>query len=159
MEYATGEDFFVRQPVAFSHRHHVQGLKIDCRFCHTQVDEGEQAGIPSAETCMECHSQIWTDSPALEKVRQAYAHGEAIEWKRVNPMPDYVFFDHRVHVENDSIDCQQCHGAVETMPLTVQKEPLTMNWCLDCHHRAENFVKDLTPVEMRGLTDCYACHR
>jgi len=120
------------QPVPFSHQHHVTGLGIDCRYCHTSVETSSFAGIPPTKTCMNCHSQIWTNAQLLEPVRASYRSGESLEWTRVNQLPDFVFFNHSIHV-NKGVGCNTCHGPVDQMPLMYQQESLQMEWCLGCH--------------------------
>jgi hypothetical protein len=120
------------QPVPFSHQHHVTGLGIDCRYCHTSVETSSYAGIPPTKTCMNCHSQIWTNAALLEPVRASYRSGESLQWTRVNQLPDFVFFNHSIHVTK-GVGCNTCHGPVDTMPLMYQQESLQMEWCLGCH--------------------------
>jgi len=120
------------QPVEFSHEHHVGGLGIDCRYCHTSVEDSPFAGIPPTQICMQCHSQIWADSPKLEPVRASFRTGESIAWTRVHDLPDFVYFDHSIHVKK-GVGCVSCHGRVDTMPMTWRTETLHMRWCLDCH--------------------------
>ena len=120
------------QPVPFSHQHHVSGLGIDCRYCHTSVETSSFAGIPPTKTCMNCHSQIWTNAQLLEPVRASYKSGESLQWTRVNQLPDFVFFNHSIHV-NKGVGCNTCHGPVDKMPLMYQQESLQMEWCLSCH--------------------------
>src|SRR5881409_1682198 len=105
------------QPVPFSHKHHVSGIGIDCRYCHTSVEESSFAGIPPTKTCMNCHSQIWADSPTLEPVRASLREDRSLEWTRVNNLPDFVYFDHSIHVRR-GVGCTTCHGPVDQMPLT-----------------------------------------
>src|ERR1700723_3266469 len=136
-----------QQPVPFSHRHHAGELRIDCRYCHTSVEKSSFAGVPPTETCMTCHSQIWTNAAMLEPVRQSLASGAPIHWRRVNQLPDYVYFDHSVHIAK-GVGCTPCHGDVEHMPLMRQAAPLTMEWCLDCH-------RDPAP-NLRALADVFA---
>src|SRR5437763_16993208 len=107
--YVTGQDVVKPQPVPFSHEHHVAQLGIDCRYCHTTVEKSSFAGMPPTETCMTCHSQIWKDAPMLAPVRESLAEGKPLRWNRVNDTPDFVFFDHRVHVDH-GIGCATCHG-------------------------------------------------
>lgn len=130
--YATGAGYVPEQPVPFSHEHHVSGLGIDCRYCHDTVEESSFAGVPSTQTCMTCHSQIWTNAEMLAPVRQSLANDQPIAWVRVHDLPDFVYFDHRSHVDS-GVGCESCHGRVDTMPLMRQAAPLTMQWCLDCH--------------------------
>src|SRR5882762_6921944 len=120
------------QPVPFSHQHHVTGLGIDCRYCHTSVEQSSFAGIPPTKTCMNCHSQIWTNAALLEPVRESWATGKSINWIRVHDLPDYVYFNHEIHV-NKGLGCASCHGHVDQMPLMYQQNTLQMEWCLNCH--------------------------
>lgn len=128
------------QPVPFSHKHHVQGLGIDCRYCHTGVETSAFAGIPPTETCMTCHSQIWTNAQMLEPVRQSWATNTPIHWTRVHDLPDYVYFNHSIHVAK-GVGCSTCHGQVNEMPLMYQDASLHMQWCLACHRHPEKFVR------------------
>ena len=120
------------QPIPFSHRHHVEGLGIQCQYCHTSVEKSSYAGIPPTKTCMNCHSQIWTNAEMLKPVRESWATGESIPWIRVHDLPDYVYFNHEIHV-NKGIGCASCHGRVDEMPLMYQQNSLQMEWCLNCH--------------------------
>jgi len=129
------------QPVPFSHEHHVAGLGIDCRYCHTSVESSSFAGIPPTRTCMNCHSQIWTSAPLLEPVRESFRTGKSLVWNRVNDLPDFVYFDHSVHV-NKGVGCNTCHGAVDRMPLMFNHASLQMEWCIQCHRAPE---KNLRP--------------
>jgi hypothetical protein len=129
------------QPVPFSHQHHVTGLGIDCRYCHTSVETSSFAGIPPTKTCMNCHSQIWTNAQLLEPVRASYRSGESLQWTRVNQLPDFVYFNHSIHI-NKGVGCNTCHGPVDQMPLMYQQESLQMEWCLGCHREPE---KNLRP--------------
>jgi hypothetical protein len=182
--YVTQVNVVQDQPVPFSHEHHVSGLGLDCRYCHTSVEKSSFAGIPPTETCMTCHSQIWTESEMLEPVRASLRNNQPIRWNRVHDLPDYVYFNHGIHVSK-GIGCTSCHGRVDKMPLMWKHEPLTMEWCLDCHRHPEKnirpkedvFVMDWTPpvdedrlalgrklikeydVPVNRLTDCYTCHR
>jgi hypothetical protein len=120
------------QPVPFSHQHHVTGLGIDCRYCHTSVETSSFAGIPPTKTCMNCHSQIWTNAKLLEPVRASFKSGESLQWTRVNQLPDFVYFNHSIHVTK-GVGCNTCHGPVDQMPLMYQQASLQMAWCLGCH--------------------------
>ena len=120
------------QPVPFSHKHHVEGLGLQCQYCHTSVEKSSYAGIPPTKTCMNCHSQIWTNAALLEPVRQSWATGESVQWIRVHDLPDFVYFNHEIHV-NKGIGCASCHGRVDEMPLMYQQNTLQMEWCLNCH--------------------------
>ncbi|MCC6342160.1 MAG: cytochrome c3 family protein [Bryobacterales bacterium] len=128
------------QPVPFSHKHHVAGLGIDCRYCHTTVERTAFAGIPETETCMSCHSMIWTNAKILEPVRQSWATGKSLEWTRVHDLPGFVYFNHSIHV-NKGMGCSECHGRVDQMPLMYQENTLYMEWCLDCHRNPEAHVR------------------
>jgi len=129
------------QPVPFSHQHHVAGLGIDCRYCHTSVEVSRFAGIPPTKTCMNCHAQIWTKAPMLEPVRESFRTGQSLVWTRVNDLPDFVFFDHSIHVTK-GVGCNTCHGPVDRMPLMYNYASLQMEWCLNCHRAPE---KNLRP--------------
>lgn len=166
------------QPVQFSHEHHVGGLGIDCRYCHTSVETSRFAGIPATEICMQCHSQIWASSPKLELVRASFRTGQSIEWTRVHDLPDFVNFDHSIHIKK-GVGCISCHGRVDEMPLMWRTETLFMQWCVDCHRnpaphlRPRELVfsmdawKDADPAAVRQLmltnhisseTNCSVCH-
>jgi hypothetical protein len=180
--YAT-QAFVARpQPVQFSHKHHVGDDGIDCRHCHTSVETEAFAGIPSTKVCMNCHSQIWADSSILEPVRASFRTGRPIQWTRVHDLPDFVYFDHSIHV-NKGVGCATCHGRVDLMPLTWQAASLQMEWCLECHRRPERYIRpreyvfrmDWEPQDQlhQGselvkkyniqspavLTSCSTCHR
>lgn len=129
------------QPVPFSHAHHVAGLGLDCRYCHVSVEVSNVAGIPPTKTCMNCHSQIWTNAPMLEPVRESFRTGRSLQWTRVNSLPDFVYFDHSIHV-NKGVGCKSCHGPVDRMPLMLAENTLQMEWCLNCHRAPE---KELRP--------------
>src|ERR671916_1662825 len=129
------------QPVQFSHKHHSGDDGIDCRYCHTTVETSASAGMPSTQVCMNCHSQIWADSPYLEPVRESYRTGKPIEWTRVHDLPDYVYFNHSIHV-NKGVGCSTCHGNVSEMPLMYQASSLQMEWCLTCHRNPESYVRE-----------------
>src|SRR5580765_4183685 len=120
------------QPVPFSHEHHVRGLGLDCRYCHTSVETSAFAGIPPVKTCMTCHTQIWTNAPMLEPVRASFRTGRSLQWTRVHDLPDFVYFNHSIHVKK-GVGCATCHGRVDEMPLMYQQSTLMMQWCVDCH--------------------------
>jgi len=130
------------QPVPFSHKHHVQGLGLQCQYCHTSVEKSSYAGIPPTKTCMNCHAQIWTNASLLEPVRQSWATGESLVWTKVHDLPDYVYFNHSIHV-NKGIGCSSCHGRVDLMPLMYAQNTLQMEWCLNCHRDP---AKNLRPT-------------
>ncbi len=141
------------QPVPFSHQHHNWELGIDCRYCHTSVEKSSYAGIPPTETCMSCHSQIWTNSPLLEPLREGYATGTPIKWNKVNKVPDFVFFNHSIHI-NRGLNCNICHGAMQDEHITAKGNAFQMAWCLQCHRAPERYLswnKDLAK-ENPGLT-------
>ncbi|ADJ28059.1 cytochrome c3 family protein [Nitrosococcus watsonii] len=170
----------IEQPVPFSHKHHVSDDGIDCRYCHTAVEKSSFAGIPSTEICMTCHSQLFTDAEVLAPVRASFRKKEPLRWKRINDLPDFVYFNHSIHIHK-GIGCVSCHGPVDEMPLTWRAKPLTMQWCLDCHRAPERFVRprahvfdmDWQPKEdqlalgkrlvekynIQSKTDCSTCHR
>jgi Cytochrome c7 and related cytochrome c/Class III cytochrome C family len=128
------------QPVPFSHKHHVNGLGIDCRYCHTSVEDVAFAGIPPVKTCMTCHSQIWTDAPILEPIRASYRTDKAIEWIRVHDLPDFVYFNHGIHIRK-GVGCVSCHGQVDQMPLMMKANSLDMQWCIACHKQPEQHLR------------------
>ena len=130
------------QPVPFSHKHHVQGLGLQCQYCHVSVEKSSYAGIPPTKTCINCHAQIWTNAALLEPVRQSWATGQSLVWTKVHDLPDYVYFNHSIHV-NKGLGCASCHGRVDQMPLMYQQNTLQMEWCLNCHRDP---AKNLRPV-------------
>ncbi len=170
------------QPVPFSHRHHNGELGIDCRYCHTSVETSAVAGIPPTKTCMNCHSQIWVDSPTLEPVRASFRTDKSIEWIKVYDLPDFVYFNHSVHV-HQGIGCSSCHGRIDRMNLTWQEPSLQMEWCIGCHRHPERYVRPRDQVfnmawkppadqstlgrklveeyhiQVQQLTNCSICHR
>lgn len=128
------------QPIPFSHEHHVNELGIDCRYCHVSVEKSANATLPATETCMSCHSQIWTNSPLLEPVRDSYATGKPIKWNVVNKVPEFVYFNHSIHIDR-GIQCNTCHGAIQEMQLVAKGKPFFMVWCLECHRNPEKFIR------------------
>ena len=168
------------QPVQFSHKHHVSDDGIDCRYCHTSVEQSSFAGIPSTKICMSCHTQIWAESPILEPVRESFRTGKSIEWTRVHNLPGFVYFDHSIHVHK-GVGCTTCHGRVDQMPLMWRENTLYMEWCLECHRNPEKFVRPREQVfnmdwqppsdqialgqklvrqyKIERLTSCSVCHR
>ncbi|MGH9464960.1 MAG: cytochrome c3 family protein [Thermoanaerobaculia bacterium] len=177
--YNTGKGVTLAQPVPFSHDHHVVALGIDCRYCHTAVETSAFAGLPPTATCINCHQLIWNDSPLLAPVRESFAAGEPIRWMRVNDLPDFVYFDHSIHVAK-GIGCVSCHGRVDQMPLLYRAESLQMEWCVECHRHPERFVRPREKVfdlawqaedqqelgprlvaeyGIRSKTSCSTCHR
>jgi len=178
--YETRQNIPREQPVPFSHEHHVGGLGMDCRYCHTSVEESSFAGIPATKICMNCHSQMWAVAPILEPVRESYRNGKSIEWTRVHDLPDFVYFDHSIHI-HQGIGCSSCHGRIDRMPLTWQAASLRMEWCLECHRNPAAYVRPRDRVfdmsyeappdqatlgkrlvaeyHIRSLTRCSTCHR
>jgi Cytochrome c7 and related cytochrome c len=175
----TGQSDPIEQPLQFDHRHHVADVGIDCRFCHLTVETAASAGYPPTEVCMSCHGQIWNQSPLLAPVRASYFTGRALPWRRVHQLPDFVYFNHSIHV-NKGVGCVTCHGRVDQMPEVLQSAPLTMSWCLECHRdpaprlRPLQHLTDLawTPADPAAVgrevaqaldvhtrTSCTACHR
>jgi hypothetical protein len=136
----TGQWIERQQPVQFSHKHQVADDGIDCRYCHTSVETSASAGMPSTSTCMNCHKQIWADSPYLEPVRASLKSGKPIEWVRVHDLPDFSYFNHSIHVKK-GVGCSTCHGRVDQMPIAYQASSLQMEWCLECHRNPEKFVR------------------
>jgi len=180
-DYLRHTRWTVEQPVPFSHQHHVAGLGIDCRFCHTTVETAADAGLPPTYTCMTCHSQIWTNAALLAPIRRSLADNTPLVWHRINDLPDYVYFDHAIHIAK-GVGCSSCHGDVEAMPLMSKARSFTMGFCLDCHsnpgpnlrpkdqifntewHRTEGAPSPATlmaqyHIGTRNLTDCSICHR
>jgi hypothetical protein len=139
----------LEQPVPFSHQHHVAGLGLDCRYCHTSVEVSAFAGIPPTQTCMNCHSQVWATAEMLEPVRASFRNDESIQWNRVHRLADFAKFNHSVHV-NKGFGCETCHGRVDRMPLVWQEKPLTMSWCMECHRNPEKFIRPKDKVFEMG---------
>jgi hypothetical protein len=183
--WVTKQHEFVEQPVQFSHAHHVGGVGLDCRYCHTSVENSSFAGIPPTKTCMNCHSQIWTNAPILEPVRASLRNNTNLAWIRVHDLPDFVYFNHQIHVKQ-GVGCATCHGQVDQMQLMYQAQPLLMEWCLSCHRAPEKFLRPRDQVfnmnyvpdveegqiaigtrlkqeynvaSVEHLTSCSTCHR
>lgn len=170
--YVTEQGIVRNQPVPFSHEHHVGDLGIDCRHCHESVETSAFAGMPSAEVCMGCHSEIWRDSPMLAPVRESFESGVTIKWTRVHDLPDFVFFNHSIHVHK-GVSCESCHGRVDKMPLMYRESSLQMSWCLDCHRHPDAnlrgseavFTMGTAPADLatdknaQSKTNCSYCHR
>jgi hypothetical protein len=133
------------QPVPFSHQHHVAGLGLDCRYCHTSVEKSNFAGIPPTNTCMNCHRQIWTNAPMLEPVRESFRSGKSLVWTRVNSVPDFVYFDHSIHI-NKGVGCNDCHGPVNKMPIMYAANTMQMEFCLNCHRAPEKQLRPKAEV-------------
>lgn len=181
--YGTGMGVVRVQPVPFSHEHHVGLLGIDCRYCHTSVENSSFAGLPPTQTCMNCHSQIWVGSEMLAPVRDSYRTGQPLRWYRVYNLPGFVCFDHGIHVQK-GVGCTTCHGSIDRMPLTYQVPSLLMEWCLDCHRdpaknlrpreavfdvhwrappdqlqRGRELARAYQVRDPQSLTSCSVCHR
>jgi hypothetical protein len=179
----TRQNIVRDQPIQFSHKHHAGDDGIDCRYCHSGVETSAVAGIPPTKTCMNCHSVLFNTAPYLEPVRESYRTDKSIEWVRVHRLPDFVYFNHSIHV-NKGIGCSSCHGQVNQMPLMFQAKELTMQWCLDCHRNTEqnlrphdqivnmDWVAPANQLELgkklaagnhvrsaAELTNCSTCHR
>jgi hypothetical protein len=177
---ATGQFAPVAQPIAFDHRLHAGNLKIDCRYCHSAVERSATAGMPPSTACVACHSPIWRNSAELALVRQSVETSRPLQWNRVDKLPDFVYFNHSVHV-NKGVGCESCHGRVDRMPRVYQVAPMTMSWCVDCHRSPAAHLRPVaamttmgwTPAEeqpaigralmeeyhVRELTNCTTCHR
>lgn len=143
--YLTNQYLERQQPVQFSHKHHSGDDGIDCRYCHTTVETSNTAGMPSTQTCMTCHSQLWADAPYLEPIRASFRENKPIEWERVHDLPEYAYFNHSIHVAK-GIGCSSCHGDVSNMAAVYQQESLQMEWCLSCHRNPEQFVRPLSEI-------------
>jgi hypothetical protein len=177
---ARGEDLHIAQPVPFDHRVHVNGLRIDCRYCHAGAERGAWAGLPETAKCVSCHTQAWIASSVFAPVRKSLATGRPIPWRRVNELPDFVYFNHAIHV-NKGVGCETCHGRIDQMAQVRQAVPLTMGWCLSCHVDPQPHLRPLDAVTTMGwtaaksdsaalrtvladyrvkrLTNCTTCHR
>jgi hypothetical protein len=143
--YATNQNIVRAQPIQFSHKHHAGDDGIDCRYCHTGVETSATAGVPPTKTCMNCHSVLFSDSAYLEPIRESYRTDDSIRWIRVHRLPDFVYFNHSIHI-NKGVGCSTCHGTVNQMPLVFQASPLLMQWCIDCHRHPESVLRPLQPV-------------
>lgn len=181
--YVTEATVIREQPVPFSHQHHVSDCGIDCRYCHTSVEDSSFAGVPSTEICMNCHSYLFTDSPMLQPVRDSFRTGRPLNWTRVHDVPDFVYFNHSIHVQK-GVGCVECHGQVDEMPLMWREHTLHMEWCLNCHRHPDTHLRPQDEVfnmkwdptqlsdsarqelmranrirTAREITDCWTCHR
>src|ERR1700712_3383245 len=177
--YARGMQDPIEQPLQFDHRHHTRDEGIDCRYCHNTVDRSPHASIPQTQLCLNCHSQVWNNSPLLEPVRQSFFQNRPMEWRQVYRVPDFVYFNHSIHV-NKGVGCVSCHGRVDQMGLVIQQQALTMNFCLDCHRhpqpnlrpreritdlawepdgdREESGRKLALEYDVHARVDCITCH-
>jgi hypothetical protein len=181
--YLTGQYLEKQQPVQFSHKHHVGDDGIDCRYCHATVETTATASMPPTQTCMNCHSQLWNDSPYLEPVRASFRENKPIQWERVHDLPEFVYFNHSIHVAK-GVGCSTCHGQVDQMPAVYQQNTLQMEWCIACHREPENKIRprsEITSMKWQDgdlsmderlklkaeyrirsremLTSCSTCHR
>ena len=138
--YVTAQHIAPEQPIPFSHQHHVAGVGLDCRYCHTSVEDSSFAGIPPTKTCMNCHAQIWTSAAMLEPIRYSFSSGQSLKWVRVHDLPDFVYFNHSIHIAK-GVGCYSCHGQVDEMPLMYEENTLQMEWCLNCHREPEKFLR------------------
>jgi hypothetical protein len=150
--YVTGRYLEKQQPVQFSHKHHVGDDGIDCRYCHTSVETSSSAGLPPTQTCMNCHSQIWSDSPYLEPVRASFRENKPIQWERVHDLPEYVYFNHSIHVAK-GVGCSTCHGKIDEMASVFQENTLQMEWCIACHKDPSQFIRPKGEVYNMGWND------
>lgn len=182
-DYYTREQVPVLQPVQFSHKHHTDGLGIGCRYCHTSVEFSNYAGIPPTQTCMNCHSVVWTNAPSLQPVRDSWANNTPIQWNRVYNLPQFTYFNHSPHIQK-GIGCETCHGRVDQMDQLYKATSMQMEWCLECHRAPENYIRPKNQVytmgwqppqpqrvlgpqlvqeygvrDARTLTSCSTCHR
>jgi len=135
------------QPIPFDHSLHVGQNQIQCQYCHNQVEINKHSNIPALSTCMNCHLVVKTDSPHIQKLREAYDNGKSIPWVKVHMLPDHVKFNHSAHVGR-GVNCQTCHGPVETMAKVYQHSDLSMGWCVNCHRQPEN----------KAPINCSTCH-
>lgn len=178
--YVTQEEMDREQPIPFSHAHHVGSIGIDCRYCHTAVERSSTAGIPPTRTCINCHSQLYSDSPTLAPVRESFRDARPIRWTKVNDLPDFAYFDHSIHIHK-GVGCKTCHGPVDRMNLMRKGESLQMEWCLECHRNPERYLRPRDEVfnmayapeepqaelgarlvekyDVQTRTDCSTCHR
>ena len=178
--YVTQVNVAREQPVPFSHKHHVQDLGLDCRYCHWPAETSASAGVPPTKTCMTCHSVVWKDATNLEPVRESWQTDRSIEWARVHDLPDFAYFDHSIHLAK-GMGCTTCHGQVDEMPLMWRENTLNMDWCLACHRDPESFIRpreevwnpdwDPTSIttqqrealvaeyDVQRLDNCSVCHR
>ncbi len=169
-----------KQPVPYSHAMHAGELGIDCRYCHTTVNDSSFSAIPTVDMCMNCHARVRNETPKTAPLIEAAKTGQALRWKKVHDLPDYSFFNHSAHV-NKGVGCVTCHGRVDTMEVVYQAKTLSMGWCLDCHRNPDANLRPLNEVTNMGWqppqdadaygaklraehdvnpqTDCSTCHR
>jgi len=169
-----------KQPVLFSHLMHADSLGLDCRYCHSKVETSTVANVPPVQTCMNCHKIIKADSDKLQPVLQSFVTKDPLQWVRVHKLPDFVYFDHSIHL-HAGVGCASCHGKINEMLVVTQAEPLSMSWCLDCHRDPDNHLRptdqitnmDWAPpaeqsefasrrkqdLNIEPTVDCSGCHR
>ncbi|HWE96754.1 MAG TPA: cytochrome c3 family protein [Tepidisphaeraceae bacterium] len=170
------------QPVPYSHALHAGKLGIDCRYCHNTVEKAAFAALPATQTCMNCHTNLKSDSVRLQPIRDSWTTGKPVPWVKVHDLPDYVFFNHSAHV-NHGVGCVECHGRIDRMEVVSQQKPLSMGWCLECHRNpgphlrprdvkvtdmnwtpgadfdGETLKKDYGIRDTAYMQSCYTCHR
>lgn len=179
--YSTQVGYAPEQPLPYSHKLHAGDLGMDCRYCHVGVERSPVAMVPATETCMNCHQLIKKDSEKLVLVRESYETDVPLEWIRIHHSPDFVYFDHSIHM-NSGVGCETCHGRIDQMAVVRQAQPLSMGWCLDCHRNPENHLRPVDEVTTMGYvpaggdqlavglalreagginptTNCQGCHR
>jgi hypothetical protein len=181
--FATGEGRSVPQPIPFDHSLHSGSLHIDCRYCHSTVESTASAGIPPTAACVGCHNPVWLNGPVLAPVRASLSDKRPIQWQRVNRLPDFVFFNHSIHVAK-GVGCESCHGRVDQMKRVVQTTPMSMAWCVGCHRDPTPNLRPRSAIttmgwfashsrqqtdsagallmqayHVRRLTNCTTCHR
>lgn len=177
---STSVGYQPTQPVAYSHAVHAGKLGMDCRYCHSTVENSAQASLPSTQVCMNCHQSILPNSEKMTLVKESYSTGKPIPWVRVHDLPDFVYFNHSAHVSR-GVGCVTCHGRVDRMEVVYQAKPLNMAWCLECHRRPEKYLRPkelITKMDWKSVedqltlgkrlkqiyninpsTDCWTCHR
>jgi hypothetical protein len=152
-----GVGYKPEQPINFSHRLHAGKMGIDCKYCHLGVDRTRFALVPAANICMNCHKYARKNTPEIKKLTNYYEKGIPIPWKRIHKLPDFVYFNHSVHV-NKGIDCVNCHGKVQDMEQVRQVKAFPMSACLDCHKNVHEYFPQLADINT-GPINCYTCHR
>ena len=181
-EIGVQQGYAPKQPIAYSHALHAGKYKIDCQYCHSTASFSKQASVPSVSTCMNCHSYIDAKdkydgevSPEIQKIRDAYKNKTPIKWVRIHNLPDYAYFNHSQHVGVAGLECQTCHGAIETMEVVRQEATLQMGWCINCHREAkvdvanndyyEQLHKEMDGMGRKSITvakngglECGKCH-
>lgn len=167
---ASNQGYAPEQPIPYSHKLHAGTLKIDCKYCHSDVEKSRHAGVPPLGVCMNCHSVVKTESPYVQKMKKHFDEGKPIEWVRIHELPDFTYFPHKRHVAK-GLACQTCHGPIQEMERVYQFAPLTMGWCMDCHRgvttpknvatriRSEaKDPRDALPPGHVAAVNCTTCH-